>query len=91
VTASKGLTTRIRPEGDRSRLHRGRSEAEIEIPANNHPTEIEVINKRLRIAVSHQQRTVENATLDTLTHLSSAPELIQPKLSDAQQGCSFSR
>tara|TARA_B100001094_G_scaffold217540_1_gene211623 strand:+ start:172 stop:315 length:144 start_codon:yes stop_codon:yes gene_type:complete len=47
VTASKGLTTRIKPEEDRSRRQRGRSEAEIQIPANIQFTEIKVITKRL--------------------------------------------
>ena len=84
VTASKGLTTRIKPDGDRSRLQRTGSDAEIDIPANNHFTEIQMMSERLCTAPEHQQQTLKTAVLDTLTRLASAPDLIQPNLSDAQ-------
>ena len=43
VTASNGLTTWIKPDGDRSRLQRTGSEAEIDIPANKYFTGIQSI------------------------------------------------
>ena len=39
--------------------------------------------------MSHQQRTVETAVLDTLTHLPSAPESTQPKAFGCTAGMQF--
>ena len=84
VTASNGLTTWIKPDGDRSRLQRTGSEAEIDIPANKYFTGIQSIDPGLHQTAEHQQQTLKTAVLDTLTRLTPAPESSQPNFSDAQ-------
>jgi hypothetical protein len=69
VTASKGLTTRIKPAGERSKQHRGAVDGVIYSSPNKYFNNIEGDGGDW-YQLSHQAVNIaQNAALDTLTRL----------------------
>jgi hypothetical protein len=91
VTASKGLTTRIKPAGDRSKQHRNVINVVIDASTGDHLNDFEDDSGDWH-QFSHQRvHIAEKAALDTLTRLEEKAKCLQPRDSDAQQRCSLSR
>jgi hypothetical protein len=69
VTASKGLTTRIRPAGDRSRQHRDVINVVIDAFTDNYFNDFEDDSGDWHQFLHQRDHICENAALDTLTRL----------------------